>query len=342
MPLLMDEFRHTIGGPKAFMPATNWHSCGTFFFGLFLRLQFDLRFDFDNPLIQLLSVQGLFKNDYRYNRHQAPCDVRFPPFTDADAYAHTKKWFAKSRDDGLGQRKGIVGSKCVPPALGPSPLTLEPLNYWLINDLKSSKILAYYLCDTLKKHSANPLTTARRTCIELGSGCGLCGLTMASLGIDSMMTDLEAVVDDVLRGNVSRNVWIIRQSSPAPAQIKVAPLDWVTFSSGERDTDSEFLSSYDYVLASDCVYNMALLGPLLDCMQMLSSAGSTVLVALERRDDDVVERFVLVAREKGFEVKQVPKKLLRLKEVGNEDVEIWKLRRKRRWFVYFHEILFII
>ncbi|RUS29893.1 putative methyltransferase-domain-containing protein [Jimgerdemannia flammicorona] len=190
----------------------------------------------------------------------------------------------------------------------------------------SAKVLAYYLYDTLKKQPAN---RTPRTCIELGSGCGLGGLTMAALGFDSVVTDLQSVVDDVLRDNVSRNDWLMRQALPTCARISVAALDWVAFSAAEVSETTGFLPWYDYVLGSDCVYSMALIGPFLDCVRRLSIAGSTVLISLERRDNEVVERFVQVAKDKGFDVKQVSKRLLRLKEVGNTDVEIWKLKRRR-------------
>jgi hypothetical protein len=53
---------------------------------------------------------------------------------------------------------------------------------------------------------------------------------------------------------------------------------------------------------------------------------------MERRDDNVVDGFIDKARMLGFDAKMILKKLLQNHQnlVCNEDVEIWKLKLKRR------------
>jgi hypothetical protein len=72
---------------------------------------------------------------------------------------------------------------------------------------------------------------------------------------------------------------------------------------------------------------MDLIEIFLSCIYRLSSPLSIILISLEHRDDLVVNHFVSEAKRLGFEVKMIPKKLLRL--AVNEDVEIYKLKKKR-------------
>lgn len=220
----------------------------------------------------------------------------------------------------------------------------------------SAKVLAFYLTDTMKRPSwmledGKVKIQNTKKCIELGSGCGLGGLTMAALGFDTIMTDLPAVIDHVLRTNHERNRrhikdwWhqLIEQSQPENAayplpdpKIRVEALDWLQFSQLDGCTGSEANSCmpwldppYDYILAADCIYATELILPLLRCCWLLASSTTTILVALEHRDDIVVNSFVQQAKSLGFDIRMVPKKSLRIKAVGNEDIEIWKLKKKR-------------
>lgn len=213
----------------------------------------------------------------------------------------------------------------------------------------SAKVLAFYLMDTIKRPTwtlvdgtmqiQNP-----KKCIELGSGCGLGGLTMGSLGLDTIMTDLPFVVDQVLEPNRQQNTrhikdwWyrLVEQSQPdnaskplADPMVRVEPLDWIRFEN-EQDYASSYLEPpYNYILAADCIYCTEMLPPLLKACWRLASATTIVLVALERRDDIVVNNFVDQAKQVGFDARMIPKKSLRNKLIGNEDIEIWKLKKKR-------------
>lgn len=197
----------------------------------------------------------------------------------------------------------------------------------------SSRVLAYYLMDSAKRLVKEDFGT--KNCIELGSGCGLGGLALAACGYDVVLTDLQEVIDRVLGENVKCNQWNIRQWMAEAAlsgetiqdpKTCVTALDWVDFYHHPERMDA-FNPPYNYIIAADCIYSMDLIEIFLTCIYRLSSHLSIILISLEHRDDLVVNHFVSEAKRLGFEVKMIPKKLLRL--AVNEDVEIYKLKKKR-------------
>ncbi|KAI8984157.1 hypothetical protein BDF20DRAFT_858299 [Mycotypha africana] len=214
----------------------------------------------------------------------------------------------------------------------------------------SAKLLAFYLYDTVKKPSfenqrknSSNSTKNIKTCLELGSGCGLAGLTMASLGYQTVLTDLPDVIHYVLEKNcqdATKDItdwWYylhhhLTTSSTAdliqPPSIIVEPLDWLKI-----DVDSTYSQEtnvfYNYILASDCIYEVELVEPLLKCIRHYSSTSTIILIAVERRDDAVIDSFIKKAEAFGFNARMVLKKFLRHDMVDNDDVEIWKLKLKR-------------
>ncbi|KAL0094925.1 putative methyltransferase-domain-containing protein [Phycomyces blakesleeanus] len=236
------------------------------------------------------------------------------------------------------------------PVLAVSPLPGLSLKLEQSNDTQShgttvwhSAIqLAFYLADILKPPTFNleegilhPKENKR--CLELGSGCGLSGLTMAAFGFDTTLTDLPVVVDKVLTANATQNLASIKDywcdlqqahqhsAHMSDPKIRAKPLDWL-----DLDASSNWLENhYHYILSADCIYSIDLVQPLLECIFKLSSPTTIVLVAMERRDALVVDGFVEKARSKGFDARIIPKKMVRTALTNNEDVEIWKLKKKR-------------
>ena len=214
----------------------------------------------------------------------------------------------------------------------------------------SAKVLAFYLMDTMKRPSwnmANGKLEIQNTkkCIELGSGCGLGGLTMSALGFDTIMTDLPSVVEHVLEVNKRQNErhikdwWyqLLEQSTHDSTmtlegpRLRVEPLDWLQYSVSPNTVQVDGLDPpYSYILAADCIYSTEFLEPLLLSCYHLASSTTTTLVALEHRDDIVVNAFLDKAKQVGFETRMIPKKLLRTQLIENEDIEIWKLKKKRQ------------
>lgn len=201
----------------------------------------------------------------------------------------------------------------------------------------SAKLLAFYLFDTIKKPTFKENKVQNnKTCLELGSGCGLGGLIMASLGFETVLTDLPEVVDRVLQPNCATAIdaitdwWYHLQhttQSIDPPKITVQSLDWLQLMDQENQQHSP--QTYHYIIASDCIYEIELVEPLLNCIRYYASPSTMIFIAMERRDDTVVDGFINKAKAFGFEARMILKKLLNSKSVGNEDVEIWKLKLRK-------------
>lgn len=207
----------------------------------------------------------------------------------------------------------------------------------------SAKLLAFYLFDLfkqptfIKQNNDNVFypKQSKKMCLELGSGCGLGGLLMASLGFNTVLTDLPDVLDQVLISNCETAMndiltwWYHLHHTNSDIitrpNIQVKSLDWFHL-------NNEIIVKYDYILASDCIYEIELVIPLLKCIEFYSNTNTIIYIAMERRDDKVVNEFIDKARQVGFDAKMILKKLIQNHQnlVCNEDVEIWKLKLKKK------------
>lgn len=198
----------------------------------------------------------------------------------------------------------------------------------------SAKLLSFYLFDSVKKptfeiRNDQVQVKNKKSCLELGSGCGLGGLLMASLGFNTVLTDLPSVLDRVLTRNCETAIQDIQNwwhhlhhtsYSEIKPKIQVKPLDWLNL--------TESSEKFNYILASDCIYEIQLVEPLLKCILHYSTTKTITYIAVERRDDIVVDGFIAKAKLFGFDASMVLKKVIQTHQnlVCNEDVEIWKLR----------------
>lgn len=102
--------------------------------------------------------------------------------------------------------------------------------------------------------------------IELGSGTGLVGLTLAALGYDVLLTDL-ARASDIVLGNVKLN------NSAAAFEV----LDWFA-----RETDLRA----DMLVMADVTYNADSHDMLMDTIRRLSRPGTQIAFASKYRHAD--------------------------------------------------------
>lgn len=129
----------------------------------------------------------------------------------------------------------------------------------------------------------NPKLLPNARIVELGSGTGILGCALLPLLSDDghiTLTDLPELVPLLRKNARSRKV-------------SVEPLDW-TWPLLPKFTA-------DLALCVDCIYNTALVRPL---VRVLATFEAPILVVIELRDPDVVREFLgeWLASSRGFQV----------------------------------------
>ncbi|KAH7335274.1 putative methyltransferase-domain-containing protein [Rhizoctonia solani] len=157
---------------------------------------------------------------------------------------------------GLRSRKGDTGSVV-----------------WRASVHLAKLLLQQYYFPPQPPHSAilNPERLANSRIVELGSGTGVLGCALLPLlsGAGHItLTDLPELTP-LLRKNAKS------------ARVSVEPLDWTW------QILPEFAA--DLVLCVDCIYNTALVRPL---VRVLGTLDAPILVVIELRDEDVVREFL--------------------------------------------------
>ncbi|CAM8940415.1 unnamed protein product [Rhodiola kirilowii] len=142
------------------------------------------------------------------------------------------------------------------------------------------------------------LTLHGKKVIELGSGCGLVGCIAALLGAQCILTDLPDRLR-LLRKNVESNL----DHGDLRGSATVDELVW-----GD-DLDPALVEPLpDYVIGSDVVYSEEAVTDLITTLVDLCGAETTVFLAGELRNDDILECF-LEAVMKEFVVGRVEQTL---------------------------------
>lgn len=213
--------------------------------------------------------------------------------------------------------------------------------------------LAYYrrrIMPTEHDSSGN-----RCNILELGSGVGVVGATLAAVGANVLLTDLPTLVDNAVWPNLMRNAnqsnndkddgdgaspsWLgddaIRMGRGWAA---ATPLDWTKPLSPNQLTPSQ-IECIDLIVASDCVWLVSMLDALLDTVQGafdVSQRSPTFLMSFQRRDasggDDsalftTVDRVLKSVKERGWTVDCLAWRPVQLGDgEGDKEVFIFEIR----------------
>jgi predicted nicotinamide N-methyase len=178
------------------------------------------------------------------------------------------------------------------------------------------------LCEYIQFHA---IEFTGKTCIELGSGCGLVGLLCASTVIaarKTLITDMKPV-EKHLQANIEANLEIIPYENKHEA---VAPktLEW------GKPIEQAILNEikqFDYILLSDCVYWEELFDPLLCTLIELTDFSPRAVIYLSQtpRRGKIENRFFKKLKKK-FDCVVVDKQ--KQNEECRQFVHIYKITRK--------------
>lgn len=165
--------------------------------------------------------------------------------------------------------------------------------------------------------------------LELGSGVGVVGATLAAVGANVLLTDLPTLVDNAVWPNLVRNANStgndhdenIQDTSPSwlgDDAIRIGrgwaaatPLDWTKPLSPNQLATSQ-VESIDLIVASDCVWLVSMLDALLDTVQGVfdqSKRSPKFLMSFQRRDASggdgsalftTVDRVLKSVKERGW------------------------------------------
>jgi len=181
----------------------------------------------------------------------------------------------------------------------------------------------------------------RASVLELGSGVGYLALTLASMGYDVVASDIEPVISTVLRPNVEDGLRVLRGSMGDVGDVRVVDLDWTV-----DDPIGLLLErglgrgrEISTIISTDTIYHPPLIKPFFNTLAGLCRGGNAspvIILGIERRDSEMVDRALEVGMEMGFDLKRVGKG--RVEKVvekagwgwkggeGWEGVEIWRGR----------------
>jgi len=139
----------------------------------------------------------------------------------------------------------------------------------------SSLILSRYL---EKLYKLNKSFFEDKRIIELGSGCGLVGITAGLLGGIVTLTDTPRIINQ-LRKNVDRN------SIHAKHPFVTRELTW------GKSAISTFNPPYDIILATDVIYERKMVKPFLKSAWKLSDENTLFLLFFQTHERDATEIF---------------------------------------------------
>eukprot|EP01062_Namystynia_karyoxenos_P048010 TRINITY_DN36431_c0_g1_i1.p1 TRINITY_DN36431_c0_g1~~TRINITY_DN36431_c0_g1_i1.p1 ORF type:complete len:361 (+),score=111.17 TRINITY_DN36431_c0_g1_i1:60-1085(+) len=157
--------------------------------------------------------------------------------------------------------------------------------------------------------------------LEVGAGCGLCGIALARLGADVVVTEQESAMGN-LGENVRRNA---PAGSEAPYRCRPLRLAW----GEERDIASaRALGPFDWIVGTDVVFAKRLVAPLLDTLDALCHGGTTVWLCLQVRCAEAHAELLRQAPRR-FSLEQSPLRGARLDFAAELDCMLLRLRPLR-------------
>uniref|UniRef100_A0A8R1HZJ7 Uncharacterized protein n=1 Tax=Caenorhabditis japonica TaxID=281687 RepID=A0A8R1HZJ7_CAEJA len=147
--------------------------------------------------------------------------------------------------------------------------------------------------------------------LELGSGTGVCGIALAALGAEVILTDLPDRLS-LLDKNVEANRDLVGNRA------KTEVLDW---------TNGKIPDGIDIVLAVDCVYYNSTISPLINLLK--DCDAKQIIVVSEERDigeASIAQKTFFKKINEHFRMSPIPRELFD-QDYYAEDIIIGRLIR---------------
>jgi len=158
---------------------------------------------------------------------------------------------------------------------------------------------------------------ARKSVIELGAGLGLVSAVSSLLGARTYATDGDPRVLARLRMNLEENT---KNQTDYPASVQ--QYRW-----GDEKADVVARAPYDYILASDILYQVESLGYLVKSLRDLSSQHSVILMSYKLRKEGLDGFFTMV--DKWFAVEEISQTNI-VSRFRNCGIHLIKMTRRHR------------
>ncbi|GFO28945.1 protein-lysine methyltransferase mettl21d-like [Plakobranchus ocellatus] len=164
---------------------------------------------------------------------------------------------------------------------------------------------------------------SKQAVLELGAGTGAVGLVAASLGANSVVSDLPELVP-LIKQNIDTN----REKLSGSCQ--AAALTWGDEDQMKSLKDASFPEGPDYIMVADCVYYQESVTQLVETIVCLSSSKTTVLCSYEDRelgDKEALQAQFFKLIGEHFTVSEIPMSEQH-PELSSPDIHIMKFSSK--------------
>lgn len=152
----------------------------------------------------------------------------------------------------------------------------------------ASLTLAGYL---MQLNATKPDNFKGKVVLELGSGIGLCGMVAATLGAETLLTDMNGALK-LLQHNLTEN----KKQFPAWTA-EAREFTWSKENAEQLSAEKKF----DYILLADCIYYKDSIEPLVESLKVLVKEGTTVVLTQELRESrkqiDLFKDFLKLIKE---------------------------------------------
>ncbi|XGW31171.1 hypothetical protein V3C99_009826 [Haemonchus contortus] len=175
----------------------------------------------------------------------------------------------------------------------------------------SALVAAYYFIKNSEKYR-------NKKVLELGAGTGICGLVLAALGADVILTDLPSRVA-LLQKNYEIN------KSACCGSVTIQPLDW---------TCPGHVPDVDVLILIDCIYYLDSVDHLINTLN--SFDAKEILCIYEKRDigEPVLAQMVFLEKiVQYYDIVSVPDSDLHNEFSCSDEIPLIKLMRKYPIFI---------